>query len=193
MRFFLLGLCILVGATANSRAADMAPGCDYEWDAAKYFPAEAANFGADRRCASAPRTASRRPTLFATPVARGQAGVCYFWVSFENEPQQTEHIKRFLRMQLVGGTCHAPGRRRLSRQRQRLRRCLRGIDAALERGPLRLSADERGRPVIGHGRFRHADEDHRRTQTPQAHGDEHGRGAARHDDLARRPGPRRST
>ena len=106
MRLFLLGLCILLGATASARADETAPACSYEWDAAKYFPAEAANFGAGSAVRVCTRDGVKKANLFATPIARGQAGVCYFWVSFEDgAPPQTEHVKRYLRMQLANGAC----------------------------------------------------------------------------------------
>jgi hypothetical protein len=110
MRLFLLSIGLLAGVMANAWAgcatASRGEHCGYEPNAAKYFPDEAGRFGAGSAAYVCMRDGVRTAGEFATPVASGDAGVCYFWIrDMTAKVPGSEFPKRYLKMRVANGAC----------------------------------------------------------------------------------------
>jgi hypothetical protein len=110
MRLFLLSIGLLVGVVANAWAgcatASRGLHCGYESNAAKYYSDEAKKFGAGSAAYVCMRDGVQTVGEFATPVASGEAGVCYFWIrDMTAKVPADEFPKRYLKMRVANGTC----------------------------------------------------------------------------------------
>jgi hypothetical protein len=106
MRLFLASIALTIGFVATAWAAGCgtarpAAACAYSWDAAKYDPDQARQFGEGSAVKLCTVDGAMKPTLFATPIARGDKGVCFFWVGAVGAPT----LARTLMMQPASGSC----------------------------------------------------------------------------------------
>jgi hypothetical protein len=111
MRLFLLTVGMVMAVMANSwagcsdRAAEGSQ-CGYEWDAAKRYPDEAKLFGAGTATFVCTRNGVQVGALSYTPVVRGVAGVCYFWVrDMDAKVEPGRYPTRDVYMQRANGSC----------------------------------------------------------------------------------------
>ncbi|HEX4860313.1 MAG TPA: hypothetical protein VFV07_03690 [Rhizomicrobium sp.] len=112
MRVFLCSIALVLGFMATAWAGCTTAGrgvhCGYDLDAAKYYPDEAKKFGAGSAAYICTRDGARTAGVFATPVAAGEAGVCYFWVrNMDAKVPENEFPKRYLKMHVASGACPA--------------------------------------------------------------------------------------
>ena len=112
MRVFLCSIALVLGFVATAWAGCATAGrgvhCGYEFDAAKYYPDEAGKFGRGSAAYICTRDGARTAGEFATPVATGEAGVCYFWIrDMEAKLPGNKSPKRYLKMSVADGACPA--------------------------------------------------------------------------------------
>ena len=112
MRLILLSLCLLAGVMANAWAgcatASRGMHCGYDFNAAKYYSDETKKFGAGSAAYICMRDGVQTSGNFATPVAAGDAGVCYFRLrNMDAKVPENEFPKRYLKMRVATGACPA--------------------------------------------------------------------------------------
>jgi hypothetical protein len=110
MRLLLLSIGLLASVMASAWAgcgtANRGEHCGYEPNAAKYYPDEAGRFGAGSAAYVCARDGVRTVGEFATPVASGEAGVCYFWIrDMTAKVPESAFPKRYLKMRVANGAC----------------------------------------------------------------------------------------
>lgn len=114
MRLFFYSIAMALGLVAAAWAQGCGTAhrepvrCFYSADAAKYYPDEAGRFGAGSAVKVCRENGIDVPHLFATPVKRGDAGVCYFWVrDMDKKVTPPEFPDRRLMMRAADGACPA--------------------------------------------------------------------------------------